>query len=74
MSTFTLTFKMDNAAFDDDVTLEVEAILDRAKLSFRKVWGENASYDLQVPVFDTNGNNVGMWRTTSEIGVEAEES
>lgn len=63
MSKFLVEFEMDNAAFDEDVTLEVEAVLDRVKQSFRREWGANPSVNCSGKVRDSNGNTVGMWRS-----------
>ena len=62
MSTFTLTFKTDNAAFRfDDETLDVESVISTAKRATRKVADQEiaSGETFWRWIMDANGNNVG---------------
>lgn len=62
MSTFTLTFTTDNAAFRfDDDTLDVESVISTAKRATRKIADQEIApgETFWRWVRDANGNNVG---------------
>lgn len=54
---FTMTIKTDNAAFDDDASMELSRILLR-------VAGELADVPGKYPLRDINGNTVGHYTIT----------
>lgn len=59
MSTLHVEFSMDNAAFEEDLPGEVRAILQRVADKL----GDLAD-GCEVPLFDSNGNRVGVaWHT-----------
>ena len=53
---FTLTINCDHAAFEDDATEEICAILQRVSGQLRRTDAPSS------PVLDTNGNLTGNWR------------
>jgi len=62
MSTFTMTFTTDNAAFrKDDDTLDVDAIIATIKKATRKIVDQEVATGETFWrwVFDANGNSVG---------------
>lgn len=61
---FTLTFKTDNAAFADDPTGEVSAVLDRLATVMSVESSDQPLVDR--PVFDTFGNRIGEFTYTPE--------
>jgi hypothetical protein len=62
---FTLELDMDNAAFDDDESYELAAILERITEKVRTDWGSRL---ITGPVLDTNGNTVGRLEITEYDG------
>lgn len=54
MSKFVIEFSTDNAAFEDDLSIEVYNILDEISISVSHGWRSGR-------IKDVNGNTIGGW-------------
>jgi len=58
----TIEIECDNAAFDDDLAAEIDAVLDRVKRRFRKTYYSAPGYLIDGTCRDSNGNGCGFWK------------